>query len=88
MSNMFVKASNPFTHLLSYAWHLLLLQSFKTFSMTPIKLYIHTLETKLLTMPKDGYVRETVQACLDLAKGINEIYEINNYNISKQPNQD
>jgi hypothetical protein len=60
----------------------------KHLSMTPIKLYIHTLETKLLTMPKDGYVRETVQACLDLAKGINEIYENPNNNISNQPNQD
>lgn len=56
--------------------------------MTPIKLYIHTLETKLLTMPKDGYVRETVQACLDLAKGINEIYENPNYDISNESNQD
>ena len=56
--------------------------------MTPIKLYIHTLETKLLTMPKDGYVRETVQACLDLAKGINEIYENTYYNVSESTNQD
>jgi hypothetical protein len=54
--------------------------------MTPIELYISTLETKLLTMPNDGYVKETVQACLDLAKGIKEIYEINNYDISNQPN--
>ena len=54
--------------------------------MTPIELYINTLETKLLTMPNDGYVKETVQACLDLAKGIKEIYEINNYNLSNQPN--
>jgi hypothetical protein len=56
--------------------------------MTPIQLYIHTLETKLLTMPNDGYVKETVQACLDLAKGINEIYEITNHNISQSTNQD
>ena len=54
--------------------------------MTPIELYINTLEIKLLTMPNDGYVKETVQACLDLAKGINEIYEINNYDLSNQPN--
>jgi hypothetical protein len=56
--------------------------------MTPIQLYINTLETKLLTMPNDGYVRETVQACLDLAKGINEIYENTYYNISESTNQD
>jgi hypothetical protein len=58
----------------------------KHLTMTPLELYISTLETKLLTMPNDGYVKETVQACLDLAKGIKEIYEINNYNISNQPN--
>jgi hypothetical protein len=56
--------------------------------MTPIQLYIHTLETKLLTMPNDGYVKETVQACLDLAKGINESYENINYDISNESNQD
>jgi hypothetical protein len=56
--------------------------------MTPIQLYIHTLETKLLTMPNDGYVRETVQACLDLAKGINEIYEITYNNVGEPTNQD
>ena len=56
--------------------------------MTPIELYINTLETKLLTMPNDGYVKESVEACLDLAKVIKEIYEINNYNLSQQPNQD
>ena len=58
----------------------------KHLTMTPIELYINTLEIKLLTMPNDGYVKETVQACLDLAKGINEIYEINNYDLSNQPN--
>ena len=78
--------SSQCMHLSLYAWHLLLPQSFKTFSMTPIELYINTLEIKLLTMPNDGYVKETVQACLDLAKGINEIYEINNYDLSNQPN--
>ncbi len=56
--------------------------------MTAIELYIHTLETKLLTMPNDGYVKQTLEACLDLAKGIKEIYEINNYDISKSTNQD
>jgi len=56
--------------------------------MTPIELYINTLETKLLTMPNDGYVKETVEACLDLAKGIKEIYENPNNNVSQPTNQD
>ena len=56
--------------------------------MTPIELYINTLEIKLLTMPNDGYVKETVQACLDLAKGINAIYENPDNDISNEPNQD
>jgi hypothetical protein len=56
--------------------------------MTPIQLYIHTLETKLLTMPNDGYVKETVEACLNLAKGIKEIYENPNYDFSESANQD
>jgi hypothetical protein len=51
--------------------------------MTAIELYIHTLETKLLTMPNDGYVKETLQACLDLAQGIKEIYENPNNNVSQ-----
>jgi hypothetical protein len=56
--------------------------------MTPIELYINTLETKLLTMPNDGYVKETVQACLDLANGIKEIYEIPYNNVGQPTNQD
>ncbi len=56
--------------------------------MTPIELYINTLETKLLIMPNDGYVKQTLEACLDLAKGIKEIYEINNHDLSKSTNQD
>jgi len=56
--------------------------------MTPIELYINTLETKLLIMPNDGYVKETLEACLDLAKGIKEIYEITNNDLSKSTNQD
>jgi hypothetical protein len=88
MRDMLKKASNLCTHLLLYAWHLLLPQSFKTFSMTPIQLYIHTLETKLLIMPNDGYVKETLKACLDLAKGIKEIYENPNNNVSQPTNQD
>jgi|688.fasta_scaffold424047_2 hypothetical protein len=60
----------------------------KHLTMTPLQLYIHTLETKLLTMPNDGYVKETLQACLDLAKGIKEIYENSYYNVSQSTNQD
>ena len=56
--------------------------------MTAIELYIHTLETKLLTMPNHSYVRETVEACRNLAQGIKEIYENPNNNISNEPNQD
>ena len=84
---MLKKASNPFTHLLFYAWHLLLPQSFKTFSMTPINIYIKTLETQLINMP-DGYVRETVQACLNLAQGIKVMYEDTNNDFSQSTNQD
>jgi hypothetical protein len=56
--------------------------------MSAIELYINTLETKLLIMPNDGYVKETLKACLDLAKGIKEIYENPNNNISQSTNQD
>jgi hypothetical protein len=56
--------------------------------MTPIELYINTLENKLSIMPNDCYVKETLQACLDLAKGIKEIYENPNYDLSKSTNQD
>ena len=56
--------------------------------MTPIQLYINTLETKLLTMPNDGYVRETVQACLNLAQGIKVMYEDTNNNVGEPTNQD
>jgi len=56
--------------------------------MTAIELYIKTLETQLLTMPKDGYVRETVEACRNLAQGIKEIYENHNYDFSQSTNQD
>ena len=55
--------------------------------MTPINIYIKTLETQLINMP-EGYVRETVQACLNLARGIKSIYENPNNDISNQPNQD
>jgi hypothetical protein len=60
----------------------------KHLTMTAIELYIHTLETKLLTMPNHSYVRETVEACRNLAQGIKEIYENPNNNISNEPNQD
>jgi len=60
----------------------------KHLTMSAIDLYINTLETKLLIMPNDGYVKETLQACLDLAKGIKEIYENPNNNISQSTNQD
>jgi hypothetical protein len=56
--------------------------------MSAIELYINTLETKLLIMPNDGYVKETVEACLNLAKGIKEIYENPNYDFSESANQD
>jgi hypothetical protein len=56
--------------------------------MSAIELYINTLETKLLIMPNDGYVKETLKACLDLAKGIKEIYENPNNNVSQSTDQD
>jgi len=55
--------------------------------MSAIQLYIKTLETQLLTMP-NGYVRETITACKELAEGIKEMYENPNNDISNQPNQD
>jgi len=35
-----------------------------------------------------GYVKETVEACLNLAVGIKESYENINYDISNESNQD
>jgi len=55
--------------------------------MTPIQLYINTLQNQLINMP-DGYVRETVQACLNLAQGIKTMYENPNNDLSNEPNQD
>lgn len=55
--------------------------------MTPIETFIYTLETQLKTMP-NGYVRETVTACKELAEGIKAIYENDNNNLSKSTNQD
>jgi hypothetical protein len=55
--------------------------------MDAIKTFIYTLETQLKTMP-NGYVKETVTACKELAEGIKEIYENNNNNLSQSTNQD
>lgn len=55
--------------------------------MTPMQLYIKTLETQLINMP-EGFVKETVTACLQLAQGIKESYENPNNDISNEPNQD
>ena len=55
--------------------------------MTPIQLYINTLQTQLINMP-NGYVRETVEACLKLAEGIKESYENTYYNVGEPTNQD
>ena len=55
--------------------------------MNAIETLIYTLETQLKTMP-NGYVKETVTACKELAEGIKTIYENPNNNISNQPNQD
>ena len=55
--------------------------------MTSFEIYIKTLEIQLINMP-NGYVRETVEACLSLAKGIKESYENPYNNISNEPNQD
>jgi hypothetical protein len=55
--------------------------------MDAIETFIYTLDTQLKTMP-NGYVRETVTACKELAEGIKAIYE-NNSNGTNQPtNQD
>ncbi len=55
--------------------------------MDAIETLIYTLDTQLKTMP-NGYVKETVTACKELAEGIKAIYENPNNNISNQPNQD
>lgn len=59
----------------------------KHLTMTPIQTFIYTLETQLKTMP-DGYVRETVEACLNLAKGIKEMYENTYNNVGEPTDQD
>lgn len=59
----------------------------KTTNMDAIETLIYTLDTQLKTMP-NGYVKETVTACKELAEGIKAIYENPNNNISNEPNQD
>ena len=59
----------------------------KHLTMNAIQLYINTLQNQLINMP-DGYVRETVQACLNLAQGIKTMYENTNNDLSNEPNQD
>ena len=72
---------------LKYQSRHLLAKNLKTNNMTPMQLYINTLQTQLINMP-DGYVRETVQACLNLAQGIKVMYEDTNNNLSNESNQD
>ena len=55
--------------------------------MDAIETLIYTLDTQLKIMP-NGYVKETVTACKELAEGIKAIYENPNNNISNEPNQD
>ena len=55
--------------------------------MDAIETFIYTLDTQLKTMP-NGYVKETVTACKELAEGIKAIYENNNNHISNKPNKD
>ena len=59
----------------------------KHLTMNAIETFIYTLETQLKTMP-DGYTKQTVVACKELAEGIKEIYENPNNNISNESNQD
>lgn len=55
--------------------------------MNAIETFIYTLETQLKTMP-DGYTKQTVVACKELAEGIKEIYENPNNNVGEPTNQD
>lgn len=55
--------------------------------MNAIEAYIITLENQIKSMP-NGYVRETIEICIDLAKTYKNIYENPNNDISNQPNQD
>jgi len=55
--------------------------------MTAIQLYIKSLENQLLLMP-DGFVKETVISCKELAEGINKMYENTYNNVSESTDQD
>jgi hypothetical protein len=55
--------------------------------MTQMELFIKTLETQLINMPS-GYVKETVEACLNLAIGIKASYEDTYNNVSQSTDQD
>lgn len=55
--------------------------------MDAIETFIYTLDTQLKTMP-NGYVKETVIACKELAEGIKAIYENNSNGINQPTNQD
>ena len=55
--------------------------------MTPLELYIKSLENQLLLMP-DGFVKETVISCKELAEGINKMYENTYYNSCQPTDQD
>jgi len=58
-----------------------------TNNMDAIETFIYTLDTQLKTMP-NGYVRETVTACKELAEGIKEIYENSNNRLNQPTNKD
>lgn len=55
--------------------------------MDAIETFIYTLDTNLKIMT-NGYVKETVTACKELAEGIKAIYENNNHGTNKPTNQD
>lgn len=55
--------------------------------MTQMELYIKTLTKQLINMP-NGYVKDTVEACLNLAVGIKENYENPNNGSNQPTNQD
>lgn len=55
--------------------------------MDAIETFIYTLDTQLKAMP-NGYVKDTVVACKELAEGIKAIYENNSNGINKPTNQD
>lgn len=58
-----------------------------TNNMNAIEAYISTLENQVKSMP-NGYVRETIQICIDLANTYNKLYENNSNGINQPTNQD